>query len=192
MSILALLVTTQTAMLNYTQKCDHFLRMLIPGMCTLVLLLLSLLKIGLAGLALFPVDICLISIYYWTIFRPNAMPFWFVFVLGVIRDSLMGTPLGLSSLVFLLFRLYVLSQQRFLAKEAFFAMWMGFGLVAVPTLTAYWLFSSIYFRSLLPFAPLAMQWVFTFGLYPLLHILFNALYSALPNQAGRGKQSKLL
>lgn len=179
-------------MLNYPQKLDLFFRMLLPGMCTLVLLLISLLKAGLSGLALFPVDVCLISIYYWTIFRPSAMPFWFVFVLGVIRDGLMGTPLGISSLIFILFRLFVLSQQRYLTKEAFFAMWMGFGLVTVPTLAVYWFISSMYAGSLLPLIPLGMQWVFTFGLYPLFHILFNALYSFLPDQAGRIKQSKLL
>jgi rod shape-determining protein MreD len=179
-------------MLDYTQKFELFIRMLLPGMCTIVLLLMSLLQVSLAGLAQFPIDVCLISIYYWTIFRPNAMPFWFVFVLGVIRDALMGAPLGITSLVFILFRLFVLSQQRFLVKEAFLATWLGFGLVMVPAMAVYWLLSSAYVRTILPLSPLVMQWIFTFGFYPLLHILFNALYSFLPGQAGRKKQNKLL
>lgn len=166
--------------------------MLLPGICTLLLLLLSLLQIGLAGLSHFPVEVCLISIYYWTVFRPTAMPFWFVFLLGVIRDSLMGGALGISSLTYILFRLIVLSQQRLLVKETFWATWLGFGMVMIPALTFHWLLTCAYVKSLLPVTDLLMQWVFTFGLYPLLHILFNALYGFLPGQQGRKKKQKQL
>lgn len=175
-------------MFDYRQKIEDFTRMLIPGLCTLLLLVLSLVPIGLKGMGLFPVDVCLISIYYWAIFRPAALPFWFAFLLGVVRDALMGMPLGISSLVFLLFRLAVLSQQRYLVKETFWATWAGFGLVAVPVLLLQWLLASAFFQSLLPVGDVIMQWVFTFGLYPLLHIVFNALYRFLPPVAGRSKQ----
>lgn len=179
-------------MFNYSQKIDYFSRLLLPGICTLVLLVLSMLPIGLSGQGQFPVDVCLISIYYWTIFRPVTMPFWFVFLLGVVRDSLMGGALGISSLVFILFRLMVFTQQRFLVKETFWATWLGFGLAALPAFILQWLLTSAFNRAILPVTPLAMQWVFTFGLYPLLHIVFNALYSFLPGQPGRAKQGKLL
>lgn len=179
-------------MFDSAQKIDHFLRLLLPGICVLVLLLLSLLQLGLDGMALFPIDVGLISIYYWTIFRPSTMPFWFIFLLGIIRDALMFAPLGMSSLIFILYRLIVLSQQPLLAKEAFWAMWLGFGLTIIPILTLHWLLFCAYTQALLPVMPLAMQWVLTLGLYPLLHIVFNALYSFLPEQAGRSKTTKLL
>ncbi|MCH2547410.1 MAG: hypothetical protein MK052_07365 [Alphaproteobacteria bacterium] len=179
-------------MFDYSQKIDQYARMLLPAICTLLLLLFSLLRIGFAGLAHFPIDVCLISIYYWTIFRPSTMPFWFVFILGIVRDSLMGTPLGISSLVFILFRLIILSQQRYLVKETFWATWFGFGWVLVPALVFNWLLSSAYAKSFIPITPVMMQWVFTFGLYPLLHIVFNALYGFLPDPSGRAKQAKLL
>lgn len=175
-------------MFDYQQKIDHFARMLVPGLCTLLLLLLSLAPIGLSGFALFPIDVCLISIYYWAIFRPSAMPFWFVFLLGVVRDALMGMPLGIASLVFILFRLAVLSQQRYLVKETFWATWAGFALITVPTLLIQWLLASAFAKTLLPVQDVVMQWIFTFGLYPLLHIVFNALYRFLPPLAGRSKQ----
>lgn len=179
-------------MFDYTQKLDYFARLLLPGICTIVLLVLSLLPIGLTGQGMFPVDVCLIAIYYWAIFRPSTLPFWFVFLLGVARDALMGAPLGISSLVFILFRLMVLSQQRFLVKETFWATWLGFTLASIPALTLQWLLASAYSRAILPLTPGIMQWVFTFGLYPLLHIVFNALYSFLPKAQGRSKQHSTL
>lgn len=179
-------------MFDARQKIDHFARMLLPGICTLLLLILSLLQIGLAGLARFPIEVCLIAIYYWTVFRPTAMPFWFVFVLGVIRDSLMGGALGISSLTYLLFRLIVLTQQRMRMNDTFWATWLGFGMVMVPALTFHWLLASAFARQLLPVGDLLMQWIFTFGFYPLLHILFNALYSFLPGLQSRKKKQKQL
>lgn len=178
-------------MFNDSQKLDQFARMLLPGICTLLLLIISLLRVGLDGLAHFPIDVCLISIYYWTLFRPSTMPFWFVFLLGVIRDALMGTTLGISSLVFILFRLLVLTQQRFLAKDSFIAMWLGFGAALIPILLFHWMMESAYAQTWLSIDTLLMQWVFTFGFYPLLHILFNALYSFLPGKP-RSKSNTLL
>jgi rod shape-determining protein MreD len=175
-------------MFDYQQKIDHYARMLVPGICVLLLLVLSLAPLGMMGLALFPVDICLISIYYWVIFRPTALPFWFVFLLGIIRDALTGMPLGISSLLFLLFRIVVLSQQRYLVKETFWATWLGFGIVTIPVLGLHWLLASAYVRAAQPLMPVMMQWVVTFGLYPMLHILFNMLYGFLPPPIGRSGQ----
>lgn len=174
-------------MVDIGLKLEYFVRMTMPALATLMLFLLGLVPIGMAGTGDFPPDICLISIYYWTIFRANAIPFWFVFLLGILRDSLFGVALGMSSLIFIFFRLLILSQQRYLIKETFWAMWVGFGLVIIPTLFIQWLMVSAYIKSLLPPMPTLMQWVFTFGLYPLLHLLFNAIYRFLPEYSLSGK-----
>gem|GEM_PF-216666 len=168
-------------MVDSSFKFEYYARMALPGLGTLMFFLLSLAPIGLAGMGDFPPDIILISIYYWTIFRPAAIPFWLVFLLGILRDALFGIALGMSSLIFIFFRLLVLSQQRYLVKETFWAMWVGFGLIIVPVLFAQWALASAYEKELLRPGASFMQWCFTFGLYPLLHVAFNALYRFLPD-----------
>lgn len=170
-------------MVDSSFKFEYYARMALPGLGTLMFFLLSLAPIGLAGMGDFPPDIILISIYYWTIFRPSAIPFWAVFLFGLLRDALFGIALGMSSLIFIFFRLLVLSQQRYLVKETFWAMWVGFGLVIVPVLFAQWALASAYQKSLISGEASLMQWCFTFGLYPLLHVAFNALYRFLPENA---------
>ena len=45
--------------------------------------------------------LALMAVYHWAIYRPNLMPLWSIFVLGVLQDLLSGVPLGLYILVFL-------------------------------------------------------------------------------------------
>lgn len=179
-------------MYNIRQKMDYAARMTLPGLVALLLMLLFSLPIRLAGLADFTPDICLISIYYWSIFRPGTMPYWFVFLLGLVRDSIAGIALGMSSLVFILFRLFILSQQRYFARETFWANWFGFGIAASLALAVGWVIAVIYARALFSIDSVGMQWVFTFGLYPLLHILFNKLYRYLPQTPGGIKNRQAL
>lgn len=177
-------------MIDYQQKVEHFTRMLIPALFTLFLFIISISPIGFWGFAYFPIDVCLISIYYWTIFRPKTLPFWFVFVLGLVKDSLMGTALGLSSLIYILFRMIVFSQQRHWVQESFFALWFGFGMLCVPTLASQWLIASALAKSALPALDAVIQWAITFAFYPVLHILFNAVYRFLPKLTKRPKSQK--
>lgn len=174
-------------MLNTYPKLEYLSRMAIPALCTLMLYLLGLIPLSIPGLNEFVPDVCLISIYYWSIFRPGAMPFWFVFLLGILRDSLFGFALGISSLLFIFFRLLVLSQQPHLVKESFWTTWIGFALVTAPVLFCYWLLASAYGKAFITAIPLLMQWVFTVGLYPLLYILFNSIYRFLPPSSAAGK-----
>lgn len=178
-------------MLQTHPKLEYYARMTIPALCTLMLFLTGLVPISITGLSEFSPDVFLISIYYWSIFRPGAMPFWLVFLFGLLRDALFGFSLGVSSLLFIFFRMFVLSQQKHLAKESFWTTWVGFALVTVPILFAHWLLACAFSKALLPALPLLMQWVFTVGLYPLLYILFNSVYRFLPPAMGTGKSSLL-
>lgn len=173
-------------MKDFGQKMDYTARMMLPGIATLLLFILTLLPIGMAGISVFTPNLSLVSIYYWTIFYPAAMPYWFVFILGVFVDSLHGEPLGISSLVFLVFRFLVMVQQRLLARETFIAMWFSFGLGLAAILLIYWIALTIYHQAALPLEPVLMQWVFTFGIYPLAHMGFSLLYRHLPSLSGHG------
>lgn len=179
-------------MKDFSQKMDNLARMLLPGGMTILLFIaFTLPRIGFAGMANFPPHILAISIYYWTIFHPASMPYWFLFLLGLLSDSLLAMPLGMTSLILILFRLLVLSQQHSLVKESFLGIWAGFAICVVLMQSLQWLLTSFYSQDLLPIGPLAMQWVFTIGLYPLAHILFNMLYAYLPRLPKYGSNSYL-
>lgn len=166
---------------DFGQKMDYAARMMLPAIVTLLLVILIQLPVGLAGLSNFPPHIAFISIYYWSVFHPGTMPYWFLFLLGLFLDALAGAPLGFSSLFFILFRFLILTQRRLLARETFFAAWFGFALLLFAVLLLQWVSMGLFYRSLPPYTPVAMQWCLTAGLYPLAHIFFSFLYRQLPD-----------
>ncbi len=170
---------------DISQKTDHLARMMLPGLLTLALFLVLQLPVNIAGLAVFPPQICLISLYYWSVFHPQTMPFWFAFLLGLLVDSLLMLPLGLSSFVFLLFRFAVLMQQRLMVRGGFLHAMVEFALMALGAQAVYWLAMTLFAGGMIPLAPLIMQWVMTVGLYPLAHILFSRVYKWLPPVTGK-------
>lgn len=121
-----------------------------------------------------------ISIYYWVLFKPPLMPFWFLFGLGLLQDALSSTPLGTSSLVFMLFRIIVLSQRRIFSRERFWAVWFGFMLLSLLAFFGYWTILSIAAKQMVPVVAGVVQWLATVAFYPLIHILFNKVYAGIP------------
>ncbi len=162
------------------QKIDYGARLTLPGIVTVFLLFLFSLPLGPDGWAAFPPHICLISLYYWSLFHPTTFPLWFIFLLGILHDALFGAPLGFSSLFFILFNRIILAQQRFAIRENFWASWCGFGLAAALFFMAYWVAMSIYSGQIVPIDTAIMQWIFTVGFYPLAHAGFNLLHRCLP------------
>jgi len=162
------------------QKLDYGTRMLLPGLATVLLLFLFALPIGPAGIGYFPPHICLMSIYYWSLFHPAAFPLWLIFAVGLLQDTLLGAPLGLTSLLFIVFNRILLAQQRFALRESFWASWCGFALAGAVFFLVYWIAMSLYLSDIPPISTSIMQWVFTIALYPLAHAGFNVLHRYLP------------
>lgn len=70
---------------------------------------------------------CLSIVFFWCFFVPQSMSFFVLFILGILRDSLMLNSLGISSLSFILMKLIVENQQQYLVHKSFFRAWVVFG-----------------------------------------------------------------
>ncbi len=137
---------------------------------------------ALIGAALPTPMIAWISVYYWSLFRPVSLPYWFLFLLGLLQDQVCGLPLGMSSMLLLLLRLLITRARHLITLQHFIAIWMGFALIV--TLSA--LFSFIQYSLIMQdwhdenLWRLLFSAAFTWVLYPLFHLLFNHLYALLP------------
>ncbi len=154
------------------QRLDRGLRNLTPMMLTLALIFVTVLPLRVPGLAPVTPVVTLMAVYYWSIYRPELLPFAATFVVGLVQDSLSGAPLGLSSLVLLLVQGVVVSQRRFFHGKTFLVEWWGFMLVAPVALLIAWLVASLYFGVLVVPRTLGFQLLLTVALYPVLTRLF--------------------
>ena len=95
----------------------------------LILLSVAPLRLPFAGQVTPPLG--LIAVYFWALNRPGLLPPSVVFVLGLLQDAIAGTPLGTSSLIFLLVHWATGSLRRYLAGADFLMKWGVFAVLSL-------------------------------------------------------------
>lgn len=156
--------------------------------CTPVFLTLALVFIGLApfpapGYVQVTPMLTLVSVYYWSIYRPDLLPLAATFCIGLMQDVLTGTPLGMSALVLLLVQGAVVAQRRFFLGKTFVVVWCCFMLVAPAAAVVSWLLASLYHWTIMEPRLLLFQHVVTILIYPCLTWFFAVAHKRLVAKA---------
>ena len=148
------------------QRLDTLARRATPAAVTFMLTLLGVVPLHVPVYGpvapLFP----LMAVYYWSIHRPDLMPYSVVFLIGLVHDILTGSPIGVHSLLFLTVHAALSSQQRHLAGRSFLVLWCGFVLVAGVTMAMEWLIHSVYYLAIMPVEAAGFRMILTIALYP--------------------------
>ena len=149
-------------------QMDTWVRHLVPFGVTMLLLLLTAIPTHVPGLAAVAPMLPLMGVYYWAIYRPDLLPAWLAFVIGLLYDIIAGTPLGVNALVLLSVQGVAASQRRFFLGKSFMVAWWAFGLLAAGASGASWLLVSILYGRAFDAGPLIIQYLMTMGLFPVL------------------------
>ncbi len=128
------------------------------------------------GIGLIITTFTLINIYYWCIFYPGTLPYLFLFCLGVLHDTLVGTPLGFSSFIYIVFAFWLSRKRRTLRTAAFSAIWLGFIIYSGGIFLLEWLIISVYSGKLLPLKELTVLWCLSGISYPVIHLLLTRIH----------------
>lgn len=139
---------------------------LMPILTTFVCVFASVIPLHLPGFAVVTPALALMAVYHWTIYRPELLSFVATFAAGLVLDLLNGAPLGISSLVLLLTRAFVLSQRGLFVGQGFAVVWLGFLGVATAAIAFEWAVFSLYYGFLLDIRPSLFQGVLTVSCYP--------------------------
>ena len=86
----------------FWHRIDFLARRLTPFAITMLLVVLTQVPTRIPMFAEVAPVLALMSIYHWTVYRPELLPLYAVFFIGLVQDSLSGTPLGVHVLVFML------------------------------------------------------------------------------------------
>ncbi|MEO1192236.1 MAG: rod shape-determining protein MreD [Pseudomonadota bacterium] len=164
------------------QKIDRWTRYCLPAVVALGFLLLAMVPIRLTALAPISPWILLIVVYFWTAHRPDLLPVWAVFVLGLLSDLLSGGPVGPGTFTLLLVAAAVRSQRRHILPHSFIVQWVVFALLAVLAEALLFLSYVVAYRSLLPVEPAAFQALMTIAIYPCVAWIFVQIQYAFLRQ----------
>lgn len=149
-------------------RMDTWVRHLVPVGVTLVLLLLTAIPTRIPGLSGIIPMLPLMGVYYWAIYRPDLLPAWSAFLIGLLYDIIGGTPLGVNALVLLSVQGIAAGQRRFFLGKSFMVAWWAFGLLAAAAAGATWLLVTILYGRALDASPVIFDYLLTMGLFPLL------------------------
>lgn len=163
---------------------DSFPASLLPFITVLLLSLLTTMPIGIPGYAAVTPLFTLMGVYHWTVYRPGLLPPLSLFAAGLFLDLLDGTPIGVSSLVFLLVRAALMGQRKFFVGRLFPFVWAGFALLAAGAAVVIWIIGSLLSEALLDVRLAALQWVLTVAGFPAASWVLGRLQRAVLSPVG--------
>jgi rod shape-determining protein MreD len=166
-------------MQSFWQKLEQFSCKVTPAALTSFLVLLASIPLHIPGINQIMPLFVLINIYYWGVYYPGVMPYGFLFVLGLLQDTLERLPLGVSSFVYMAFAFLLVLQRRVFGKMIFSTVWLGFITLSLIAVILMWAILSIYTLRWLPLAPPLLQWLMTCLSYPLIHMLLTRIYQRI-------------
>lgn len=164
-----------------------YFRFCIPAISTLVLIIYTFLPLQLPGWSSFVPMLDILMVYFWAIYRPQLMPLWFIFFIGIFQDAFYGTfidtdgiiHLGTTSLVLILIRTLVLAQQKVFIKETFVMVWCGFVILSLGAVLLEWVMFMGLSGSLYLPNEIIIQWSVTIMCYPLMHMVNREIFKSL-------------
>jgi rod shape-determining protein MreD len=141
----------------------------------LFLLLLSIISIEVRGLKFLIPLIDVITIFYWSIFRPRVINNTFLIITGLLYDVLTNSPLGLNAFLYTGSSLLLSGQRKFFVKSPFSMLWLGFLIFCTLFCIVKWLVIVFYNGKFYFSAPIIVQLFTSIAFYPFLHSLYNKI-----------------
>ncbi len=154
------------------RRLDIAARRAFPASCTALLMLLTETPFGLADQATLLPAVTLACVYFWSLFRPAAMPPPVVFLIGVLFDLLGYLPLGAGPLTLLVVHGLALRWRRVLTGQGFVWVWLAFAGFAAGGAAFGWGVTALLSFRLLPLGPALFEALLAAALYPALAVVF--------------------
>ena len=124
-------------------------------------------------LEIFSINLQLIIIYFWMIKRPTLMGTGHVFVAGLINDVVMGFPLGISSLSYLVVCFVGNYVRNKSVNTTLASDWVTFLIALLLSNLLFFSLISNFSDLVIPFSKIGYNTFFTFFLFPIFWFLFN-------------------
>ena len=163
------------------RRLDIAWRYAFPGTTSLFLMLLSLAHFGLWGQAALLPTVALTCVWFWSLFRPQAMAPPVVFAIGLLLDLLGFLPLGVGAVTMLATHGVAQRMRRFLSRQRFAVVWLIFTTVACGVAALNWALVSLLTFSIVPTGPVLFQAGLAAAMYPAVAIPLMLAHRSIAN-----------
>lgn len=168
-------------MLSSRRKAEGLVAKVVPALLTLFIALLTAIPTSLFGKGDMTPAFTLLSIFYWGVYSPGSLPYSFLFILGLLQDSLSGMPLGGSSFINIGVAYLLHSQRKLMGRALFGTVWLTCILLVATAAMTQWSIMCVYSGQTYPFAGAMLRAAVTCIAYPPMHLLLTQVYKRLRN-----------
>ena len=151
---------------TFWQRLDLVARSLFPFLITLTMVLLTAMPLRLPQLSAIMPALALVAVCYWAIHRPQLLPLWTVFLIGLLQDLLSGGPIGVATITLMSVRAVVIWRHRVFTSASFAMVWCAFMVVAAGALFMMWMLACLGMLQVVSPKPLLFQYLLTVAAYP--------------------------
>jgi len=165
-------------------RLNYFKNLLEKG--PIILLFLSVLNefdFNYLNLKYFSFNFPFILIYYWSLKRPGILGYGLIFLSGLFNDAVVGLPLGLSSLSYLLICFFSAYLRNITLRPNLIKDWFFFGFTVLVVNTIVYLISNIFFNVQFIYEDILVNILFTF----LFYIIFSNIFDQYQKLVFGGK-----
>ena len=155
------------------QSTDDPVARLLPIVTTLLATVISIQPAHIPGYAALTPAFTLMAVYHWTIYRPELLPPFALFLVGITQDLLAGVSPGLTALVLLLARTVVLRQRRHFVNRPFPFVWSGFTMLTGTAMLFLWTLHCLFDGALVDFRGTFFRAVLTISVFPIASFLLG-------------------
>jgi rod shape-determining protein MreD len=152
---------------------------LLPVATTVFAMVLSIQPVHIPGYTAVTPAFTLMAVYHWTIYRPDLLPAFAVFIIGTLQDLLTGGPPGVTALLLLLTYATILIHRRHFVNRSFPFVWAGFTLLSCGAMLFLWALNSLLAAAILDCRGAVFRGVLTVAAFPAASFLLGRTQRAL-------------
>ena len=116
-----------------------------------------------------------ILIFYWILKNPDILGYGFIFLAGIINDVVIGLPIGVSSVTYLILAGFAAYIRHLTVQPSLIYDWIVFVPSIAVTNSVYFYILRIFFDIKIKYVVLALNTGITILFYPVIGVLFGFL-----------------
>ena len=123
----------------------------------------------------FSFNVVYILIFYWTLRNPDSLGYFSIFLAGIINDVVIGIPIGISSLCYLILCAVTAYIRNITLSPNFVKDWFSFLFTMVLINSIQVIIIDLIFLLEISYMNYVINTGFTFLFYPMFFVIFNTL-----------------
>ena len=114
-----------------------------------------------------------ILIYYWSLKKPDSIGYGLIFVTGLFNDAVVGLPIGISALAYLLICGFSAYLRNITLRPSLIKDWFFFGFTILVVNSVIYVIVSLFFNVQILYESVLVNILFTFLFYVIFSNVFD-------------------